>query len=202
VRLFDEYLQRHNLSYIGPRHCSSGALILRADPTIWNHHWLLIKIKWLTDVQHPGTYQIHFDAPIHNSENLSSCFSNELNPITLQWDEYDNWLLDWAGCVQSVEPIARKTKRGWEVILVLWEIFVFCFDNWFSQQSSIIKEKLFQSLDEEETIKLRYKNYQEILLFLQQQFPNIWKIWNSDFLEYYHNYSDWLVTLLRKNEKL
>lgn len=194
--LFEEYLQRHNLSYNGPQHCWFGGIVLKTDPEIWNHKWLFVSIQWVPEAHHPGNYLLNFYNPVHNGE-VHRPFLEE-KPLTLSWDNYEEWMFSWISKCQG-KPLVQKTKRGWELILSLWEIFVFIFDDWFSNHPFRIKEQLFASLDNELPIKQRYENYQAISLFLQQQHPQIYKVWEKKILFYFHNYSEWLVNLFRQS---
>lgn len=193
MRLHEEYFKRHNIKDIPlVNYCNQGAVILRTvDPEIWQNRWVLVRIEWVEHPQHPGMFKVEFSVPVHNGVEKSRLFSR-LPSTEKEWDEYEDFILDWTGKLRGVVPV-RGMK---EVTLAAWEMFVYCYDGWFRKQSHEIKEILFASLDEDLPIFERYKGYQDAMIFLSTHHPGVMKAWKYEILSQVHNYSDWLARLI------
>jgi len=193
MRLHEEYFNRHNIRGVPVvNHCTQGAVILRTvDPEIWQNRWILVTIKWVEHPQHPGSYNIEFCVPIHDGESRGKLFTR-LPTAEKEWDEYEDYLLDWTQKLQGVVPV-RGHKH---IVLAAWEMFVYCYDSWFRRQSAELKDLLFRSLDEDLSPDARYIGYQETLIHLSTHHPSVLKAWKYEVLSQVQYYSDWLANLV------
>jgi hypothetical protein len=195
MRLHEEYLNRHKIHDIPiVNHCTEGAVILQTiDPELWQNRWVLVTIKWVEHPQHPGSYNIEFCVPVHNGESKGKLFSR-LPTAEKEWDEYEEFILDWASNLKGVKPVVGHRQ----IVLAAWEMFVYCYDGWFRQQGSELKELLFKSLDEDFSIDARYVGYQQVLMHLSSHHPSVLKAWKYEVLSQVQCYADWLVKLLER----
>src|SRR4051812_38882848 len=118
MRLHEEYFKRHNIQGIPlENHCTQGAVILRTiDPDIWQNRWILVTIKWIEHPQHPGSYVIEFCVPVHDGESKGRLFTR-LPTAEKEWDEYEDFLLEWTEKLNGVEPVLGHKQ----IILAAWE---------------------------------------------------------------------------------
>lgn len=188
MRIFEEYLKRHNIDVPIVRHCSIGTLILRGD-----NRWAIMSIKWEHHDYHPGQYQIHINSPIHDGYMNEILFTKN-SPIYKKWDEYENFFLKWDENYPRLKPIADPK----EVVLAAWEMFVFSCDSWFSKKDFKIKQLLFESLDKDNSLDLRYDKYQEMINYISDEYPLMFRIWKNEVLARTQNYSFWLAAALNK----
>jgi len=194
--LFEEYFNRHQISDVPlVRHCEKGSLILRtSDFNYWKEKWGILKIDWEDHDHHPGQYLISIEFPIHDGY-LSNSMFNQLPPVRKKWHEYENYFIEWSKTLSCVScPVSDEI----DVSLTAWEMFVYVYDGWFSKQSFEMKDILFESLDCERSHDDRYKKYQETVLLLSKNNPNILKSWKYDFLFRLKNYSNWLAVLVNQ----
>lgn len=192
MKLYEEYFKRHNIVGVPiVRHCPQGAVLLRTnDSNRWKSRWLLVSFRWQDDNTHPGKYEIDFFTPIHDGYVKGSAFAKW--PTTYKhWDEYEDFFLKWIADLRGVSPV-----RGEEAIISAWEMFVHVYDSWFRRQSDELKEKLFESLYKQRTLKSRYMSYQEVLIYLSTHHPGILRVWKYEFCAPLQHYSNWLVSLI------
>ena len=187
MRIFEEYLKRNDIDVPIVHHCNIGTLILRGD-----NRWSLMNIKWQHHEYHPGQYEITIDSPIHDG-HVSNVFFTKNRPILKKWDEYEDFFLNWGKNHPTLKPVFEVK----EVMLSAWEIFVFSFDSWFSKKPEFTN-LLFESLDKDNPVDLRYKKQQELINLISVEYPNIFKIWRYEVLIRTQNYAFWLATLLNK----
>ena len=188
MRIFEEYLDRHKIDVPIVRHCNIGTLILRGD-----NRWVTLSIKWENHDYHPGQYHINMNSPIHDGY-LNEIIFTKNAPIYKKWDEYENFFLKWGQNYPRLKPISDPK----EVVLAAWEMFVFSCDSWFSKKDSDTKKLLFESLDKDNSIELRYKKYQEMLSIIEIDCPPMLRIWKYEVLVRTQNYAFWLATVLNK----
>lgn len=224
MRLFEEYLARHNLDVPLVHHCANGTLLLesttRPKNGMWSSRWILVSIKWIDEDHHPGYYRIEMNIPVYNGYSKGTLFTKQLK-VEKKWQEYESFFLNWAGSLTGMRSISDKMEN----ILTAWEMFVFICDEWFSSQygnlsgrearrgvylnsdqiqaridhcPTILKQKLFQSLDKENSISTRYSNYQDVAIFLSTHHPAVMQAWH-EVLASLQNRADWLACLIEKN---
>lgn len=187
MKLYEEYLKRHNLDISLVRYCSSGSVIVKGE----NNTWILITIKWIDDIAHPGEYHIDFLVPKYNT--ISNELFEKLVPTTKKkWDDYEDYILGLMRSLKKVKPVQSS-----DIILVAWEMFVYCYDNFFTSQPSNIKEILFKSLDKDNPD--RYEYYKDMTYYLALSYPNTMRIFRKEIIEKIEDYSEWLVKLCLEN---
>lgn len=191
MRLFEEYLNRHNIVVPIIHHCNSGVVLLQStDLSIQKNRWLIITIEWFQHEVRPGWYNISISSPIHNGFLSGDLFVNT-PPIQKKWDEYEDYIFELRQSLKSVVPI----QGSQEITLAAWEIFACVYDGWFVKQPFEIKQSLFESLDKEKSIEHRHEHYCEVLMFLSTHYLVVARTWKYDVLAKFHNYSDWFVKL-------
>lgn len=210
MRLYEEYLLRHDIINVPlVHHCHNGTLILRStNSSVWANRWVLLKIKWVDHEYRPGHYCIDMNIPIHDGYSKGIIFE-KICSVEKKWHEYENFLIDWSsGLISFVESIVDSKVEGLEpitevkeIIMVAWEMFVFVCDERFTKQPNDIQQKLFATLDKDNSIETRYYYYRDIVTFLSTQQPSILRIWKYEFLEIIgdmQTYADWLAILINK----
>lgn len=198
MRLFEEYFQRHKITDVPlVHHCASGTLFFEStDSCQWQSRWVLLSIQWVEDNHHPGQYHIKMSVPVYDGYAKGNFFMQR-RIIEKKWQDYEEFILDWVKTVNGLKPI-RGQK---EVTLAAWEMFVFMCDNWFIKQSSQLKQKLFQSLDKENSITTRYSNYQDVAIFLATHHPAVLRAWKYEVLAHTQNRADWLAHLIENKHE-
>jgi len=194
MRLFEEYLLRHKITDVPlVHHCANGTLLLESTDLTWDSRWILVTIQWVEDDHHPGQYQISMSIPIHDGYAKSSFFSRG-RVIEKKWQDYEDYILEWTQAIQGVRPIRGQR----EITMSAWEMFTFMCDSWFIKQPTQLKQKLFQSLDKENSIATRYSNYQDVAIFLSTHHPAVMRAWKYEVLAHVQNRADWLARLIEK----
>lgn len=199
MRLYEEYFNRHLIVDVPvAHHCAVGSLILRTtDSSIWKSRWILVSIRWESHDHHPGQYQIGINYPIHDGYLHEQLFT-QLPSVTKKWHEYEDFFLEWSGNLKAVVPVYGP----YEIVLAAWEMFVFSYDSWFIKQPFEIKQSLFEGLNKENSVHLRYQHYQDVVIFLSTYHPAVLRAWKYEVLSRVQNYADWLVEIVDKQCKL
>lgn len=186
MRIFEEYLKRHNIDVPIVHHCNVGTLILKAD----GFEWMVMEIRWISHDYHPGQYSIEINTPIHDGY-INDCVFTKNSPVYKKWDEYENFLLG-TSVYNKFKPVSDPK----EIIMTVWEMFVYSCDSWFAKKDSVVKQLLFESLDKDNSIDLRYKKHKEVLSHVDYSLIN--RIWTYEMLAKTQNYAFWLSTALNK----
>lgn len=198
MRLFEEYLLRHKIIDVPlVHHCANGTLLLEStDPSQWESRWVLVSIRWIEDDHHPGQYLIEMKVPVHDGYAKGSFFARR-RAIEKKWQEYEDYILEWTRILTGVRPIRGQR----EVTMSAWEMFTFMSDSWFIKQPAQLKQKLFQSLDKENSIATRYSNYQDVAIFLSTHHPAVMRAWKYEVLAHVQNRADWLANLIENKHE-
>ena len=81
MRIFEEYLKRHNIDVPIVHHCNVGTLILKAD----GFEWMVMEIRWISHDYHPGQYSIAINTPIHDGY-INDCVFTKNSTVYKKWD--------------------------------------------------------------------------------------------------------------------
>ena len=205
MRLYEEYLERHLLNMPIVRHENQGAIILRTtDSKHWNSRWIIVTIRWHDQGIHPGKYYVEFYSPVHDGYSTGRLF-NKSGAKELEWDEYEDYFLNWSNNMTGfLDESSRKTsfvvKGDKDVILTAWEVFLFCYDGWFTSQCSELRGYIDRSVDLDLLSEERYCGYQDSLIYLTARHTAILKSWKYDVLGLVQKYSYWLAQLIDGKE--
>jgi hypothetical protein len=194
MRLFEEYFQRHQITQVPVvYHCVSGSLLLRTnDRNIWKNRWVLINLKWQHGDGHPGKYHFDVSLPIHDGFLKGSIFER-CPTIQKNWQEYEDFIDSWASSLRGVEPVCGIK----EIFLCAWEMFVFMCDSWFMKQTYEIKEFLFQTLNIENSIDVRFEYYENMMNIISIKQPSLIRVWRYEVLSRVQCYANWLAVLVQ-----
>lgn len=195
MKIFEEYFQRHDIIDVPlVRHCTNGSLILESfDSQIWKSKWVIFSIRWVDHDHRPGHYLMEINVPQHDGHETGEVFDQQVQ-IEKKWQEYEDFILDWSKNIKGVRPI-----KGKEAIIFAWEMFVYVYDSWFLKQPESLKQKLFQSLDKDNSIQTRYSSYQDVAIFLSTHHPAVMRVWKYEILAKLQYDTDWLARLIERN---
>ena len=187
--LQEEYLKRHNIEDVPIiNYVTKGSLLLRMDSG-----YLLKTIEWKESTRHPGTYFINYHTPVHDGYAKSRYF-NKISDVEreIEWDEYQAYISSWAR--GTLEPVCGDK----EVILAIWEIFIFCCDGMLVDFTDSTLEKLiYKCVDSDSSIDQRFQGYQECLVYAGLEFPALLKTFKHDLLPHVQHYCYWLANLIK-----
>lgn len=190
MKLFEEYLSRHNIIDIPlVHHCNHAFLLLKNDKS-----WSLLSIDWLPHDRHPGHYVIKIQKPVYDGYLIGKLFTTAVY-AEVKWNEYENYLLNQCSFFSGLKPIASKNA-----VISAWEIFVYTHDSWFSKQNYQIKDKLFKSLDNELSFEERYSAYQDAAMLISTHQPAIMHSWKYELLLKLQNQAMWLEALINSKK--
>lgn len=199
MRLFEEYLNRHKIDDVPIiRYSNNSCVILKTFSGFKKSNYLILNINWEDHDHHPGQFHIGYIYPIHDGYKTDRIFQKAAL-LTKKWNEYEDFVLEWvkeAKIEINAGKFSLPIKGDQEIVLALWEMFVFAYDSWFMKQSFDIKKTLFHSLDEDLSIAKRYKAHQDVLASLSFYHLGVLKVWRHEVLSFSNNYSKWLVDIL------
>lgn len=193
MRLSEEYLKRRSVALPLVRHDTNSAVILRThDPLYWQSRWIVVTIRWRDGGFHPGTFLIEYQYPVHNGFEKGRFF-NRYNVKELQWEEYEEYFLSWSQGIHGTTAAGRTDR---EIVLALWEMFVYCCDGWICKQNPDYRYGLDKSLDTDLSLEQRYLGYQNCLIYLTARHPAVLKAWKYEMLYLARGYAFWLNDLM------
>ena len=194
MRLFEEYFQRNQITQVPVvHHCAYGSLLLRTnDPSVWSSKWVLVNLKWQHNDSHPGKYHFDISLPVHDGFLKGSLFQR-YPTVEKNWQDYEDFIISWSSNIYGVEPVLG-TK---EIFLCAWEMFVFMCDGWCMKQTYEIKEFLFQTLNNENSIDKRFECYENIINIISIKQPSLIRTWRYEVLTRVQNYANWLAVMIQ-----
>ena len=194
MKLYEEYFRRHNIKELIVEHCSAGSLFLRTKSV--KKPWIFLNITWVeNNTRGPGNYVVSTLTPIQDGYKKLQIF-DRINSVTLTWDKYEDYLIDWVNKFGNNEPISQEKS-----FFAAWEMFVYIFDSWFKNQPQTLKILLFETLDEDNSFDKRKEYHKEICNYMSVHTPAILKIWKEEILYRTSSYAEWLVKLIEGNAK-
>lgn len=210
MRLYEEYLKRHNIQDVQfAHHANQSSLCLAIDSlNVWQNilkqnivqkmpKYAILQIKWENNEHHPGLYYVTISYPVHDGYLNDSIFST-YRIATLKWQDYESFVLN--NLNEHLDG-ARIFHDFLEISIAAWEMFVLAYDSWFNKQTGDIKYLLYESLDKDNDLEKRWGYCQEILRQLQTINPVTFRCWKYDVFVKINNHSEWLANLIEKKCK-
>ena len=198
MNLYEEYLQRHGIKFVAPKHMKKGSLFFRLENN-GKINWKILTIEYLEDYNHPGKYSFRLIVPVHDAlSNNKALFSVDAN-VDLEWDEYDIYWRGWTNAIGGeTKAIVRNEK---DVLLTAWEIYAYCCDSELAKNAADQKS-LHRSLDLSLSSDDRFEGCLEILAYLSNKYPALMYNWYDYMLPLIRNYSFWLIDLADERKKI
>ena len=207
MRIYEEYLKRHNITDVSiAHHCQSATLLLGVDSLeCWQNllkqnimhkmpKYAFFQIRWEHNDHHPGQYLISLLYPVHDGYLNDTIFAT-YSITQLRWHEYEDFIFKYALDYLKNTRTFHNTK---EINLIGWEMFVLSYDSWFNKQNGEIKHLLFESLDKDNSLDKRWEYCQELLWKLQLVSPVVARCWKHDILSRINDHADWLARLVEQ----
>ncbi len=190
--LQEEYFNRHNIDVSFPLHAKKGSLFLGPTDNFSPQKIFFIFFEWEEGRLHPGRYVFSYFRPIHNGCRMHKFFES-IKTFNLHSDEYEKHWID-LNKSNRFSPIVSSNQ----VQLMSWSIFLFCYDEWASQNG--LHDLFFETIDplvgENERIVL----YKKAILYLRDHYFSIYSNYNNQVLEKVKNYSYWAAKLIGKSK--
>jgi len=191
MKLHEEYFNRHKVKLPIISHCTTGSVLLRNNGTM-AYPSSFLKIFWVENSRGPGNYVVTHLFPVKDGFFDRGQIFERINSVSVYWDQYEDYLLDWALDVKG-SPVLEEQR-----FFAAWEMFVYMFDSWFKNQPHSLKLVLFETLDEDNSTKVRMENFKEISSYMSVHTPAILKIWREEILIWLGCYSGWLAQLIEE----
>lgn len=152
--LHQEYLKRHKIDAGWMGYPKTGSLVFRSiDPN--RHRWLLLSFRREGPDYHPQEYIIHTTIPKRDNGQFRGYQKN----YRIKWDEFEIWLKRYVTNAHKLRMVKNFTEKQ----LTLWEIFVYCNDQWFAEWGHSYKKTLFKTLDLNSSLKERKKHFEHLM---------------------------------------
>ncbi len=199
MKIFEEYVKRHNLNVPLVHYSNRGSLLFKvcSNDAYWNNkRWTILSFYWHEN-SNPGEYLFTWETPIHNAFHKGKLF-DKFYIEKKTWNEYENYIIDEIPNFDTLTPV-RGAK---EIALTAWEMFVHQYDEFFLRSKSSMKNFLFETIDTQKDIHMRYDAFQEFCFLLEKQYPALLKTWKFEVLMRLSKYSDWLAVVIENQQKM
>lgn len=204
MRLYEEYLQRHQIRIPLVHHCAGVSCVIRVgDRRIWSGFTsseelafklpvhAVLEIRWVHASSRPGEYHISIKSPLHDATQGSGCYSYPYS-VVVKWHEYEDSVYRICELLKG----ARTYQEPHDLLLAIWEMFVYAHDTWFCRQSGDLKYLLYQTLDREVASTQRVSCVQEAVRRIAAVNPVAAKMWRDEFLVHLQQENEWLAGLI------
>lgn len=185
--LCEEYFQRNNINCNHIRHVKQGNFIFKSKNKI-NNPWTVMTITFKPNEfsrnDGPNEYEIRYMRPDSNIDN--AYLSNIEKPIWVQWDKYEDYLINWCKKPSFGKPINYSNAR-----FVCWEMFLYACD--FSLSKIKTKIDLFYTpLNYKLSIKKRHIAISTATEYFMKNHQDLYRAWTKSILPLTNNYCHWL----------
>lgn len=189
MNILKEYSLRNKINEPIVYHVDYGVLILKNHDKSRKNNWFVFSVNNHDFSQ--GEYEFAIKSPnkFPSSQTIINLYNSHFFSVKT-WDQYESFFYNLSFVENNFEPIFNKK----EIILAAWEMFIFINESWFLNQNLFIKNMLFETLDIEKSLKIRYDYYEK---FLALEKFNIFSSWQKGFLSHLEkNYLHWYRNFL------
>ena len=137
--------------------------------------------------------ELSLKSPIHDVFGSSGYFNNIFSE-RVKWHNYETALTSICDRLSG----SLIYDQGLDLIMALWEMFVYSHDSWFCRQGGDIKYILYQTLDKDIQIAHRACCIQEMLRKLGNVNANLVKVWRNEYLCYTQTETRWFIRLVKQ----
>lgn len=183
--LHQEYLNRHKIDAGWMGYPNSGSLVFRStDPD--RHRWLLLHFQKEGPEYHPQTYKVDTIVPKRNVGEIGGhrkrhiIKSNGNNNNGILWDEFEVWMRRYITKAHKLRMVKDPIERE----LTLWEVFVYCNDNWFADWGFAYKKVLFRTLNLDRSLDERRDQFNAMKDILRSAHPKTLRRFQSNAAHY------------------
>lgn len=154
--------------------------------------WSFISINFCKTDNHPGFFKFIKCLAVRDGSNPLKAVDEK----KIEWDDWETYIDSWVKENKDCfVPIERNEKTG----LDIWEIFIYSYDTWLTNNlSDTLKDKLCTTVDEEESVQVRVEAMLKIEEFLKVKNRTSHVGLNS--IRAYvdeKNYAEWLAKLFQ-----
>jgi len=209
MKIIEEFIKRKKLSHIPiVHHTNYGFFILKPNLITSDINYLCLKINWNDKSKGPGNYTIQsftfrkFNADYNSVSKLNtyidrSFIYNTLSSNTIDYEDYESYVFSWFDKLKSSSFNYKTPNNSQETYFMLWECFVFIFESYFSTENKIIKDLVWESINDQSSESIRFKHIENILHHLYTNFYSLYYVWNIDITHMINSYSPWMNNLFQ-----
>jgi hypothetical protein len=190
----EEYARRHAMSMTLASHTlKEGTAFLRSDGSgriLSNVTHLVMNVRWVPHERHPGTYQLFFQKPSHDSHGGRTNFNLLQDPTTLNYEEFELILRSFR---RSSLPNFHAICEPRATSLFAWEMFVCCYDGWIVRNgTSRLLSHVEASIDPMLTVEKRYEHYEAAINTIGHENSQVLEKWQMNFVGQRKKIIPWL----------
>lgn len=190
MRLQEEYMNRHNLSFMPIYHTKDSKLILN----VGNRPQIMLDIQWRMEPRSAGYYELTYMKPNYNGYLIDNYFVNLDDNIEhiFNYNEYPGFIFRWA------KNLGNKAYEKADVEIAIWEMFLYCFDGWFLENN--LEELVFPTIELLPNTQ-RLHNINNFLYYLSEYRILTYEIYMNKFKPISEKYADWLANLINYHNR-
>lgn len=169
--LHQEYLKRHKIDADWVGYPAKGTLIFRSiNPD--RHRWVLMSFQQQGPEYHPQEFTITTIVPKRNASGLSG----HQRQHRMKWDDFEVWVKRYMAKAHKLRIVKDPTEKE----LTLWEIFVYCNDQWFADWGFAYKKILFRTLNLELSLEERSEFFSQMMDMMGSSYPKMLRQFDSN----------------------
>jgi hypothetical protein len=169
--LHQEYLKRHKIDADWVGYSAKGTLIFRStNPD--RHRWVLLSFNQQGPEYHPQEYIITTIVPKRNNGALNG----HQRQHRMKWDDFEVWVKRYMNKAHKLRIVSDPTEKE----LTLWEIFVYCNDQWFADLGFAYKKVLFRTLNLESSLEERSEFFGQMMDIMGNIHPKMLRQFDSN----------------------
>tara|TARA_Y100000034_G_scaffold43496_2_gene53057 strand:- start:1509 stop:2087 length:579 start_codon:yes stop_codon:yes gene_type:complete len=172
--LHQEYLNRHDIDVGWMGYPLNGTLVFRStNPD--RHRWLLLSFQQCGPEYHPQQYNVDIVTPKRNNGDIGG----HRRRFSILWDDFEVWVRRYITKAHKLRMVKDPAERE----LTLWEVFVYCNDQWFADWGFAYKKVLFRTLNLELPLEKRKEHFVAMKDMLRQ-YPKMLQRFESNASHY------------------
>jgi hypothetical protein len=194
MRLYEEYVNRHNLSVPVVSHADHSLLFSRKD-TGKSINWMIFSSQLKRDIHRHGIYHCTLMYPQRGGRCSGNHGYKSFAVNEIEWDDYEDYVLKHIGAKFVDGIVCDRTT----VFLTIFEMFVFQAENYFLRYA--LNDDFVNSLDLDLSANVRFEYANKFLSSATFKTSEIFEYWEREHSRQMNNYSFPLARVIRDVNK-
>lgn len=207
MNILEEYLARHNrMDLPVAHHCTRSFFIARQSIVTCGSGFLMLDVMWVTRTRGPGYYSVSTISPHKPSLNWRSflrhmdsfsrsTLTRTMSTSAVEYDEYEDFMEDWFRNLKHQECSWKGASDRDSCLFMLWEVFVYIFDNLFAESPFLVRSDLWDSLNEERSHEERKESIGKVVSYVDRMSGSASDFWLTDLIMFSKRYAPWMGRL-------
>lgn len=209
MNILEEYLHRLGLVDMpAVHHCDRSFFVARQRIVSGASSFMMLDVMWTARSKGPGYYAVSVITPhkpsvnwrsfLRHTDSFSrSTLTRTLTTQSIEYDDYEEHIEKWFKTISLPDSGWVGAQDGESCLLMLWEIYVYVFDNLFAEAPALVRADLWDSLSAEATPAARRSSIDSVVSYVNRMSKSAGDFWSADLMLFSRRYANWMGRLFK-----